>query len=65
MLLRNFAYKILMKSGLLTREVITHDNHETGEMVKDARGRIFRVLSGVEIEYNGMGLTRLYGKERS
>ena len=63
MILRQIAYRVQMKSGLLTREIITHDAHEEGKLVKDDKGRIFRILSCKEAEYNGVALTRLYEKE--
>ena len=63
MMLRQIAYRVQMKSGLLTREIITHDSHEEGKLVKDAKGRIFRVLSCEEAEYNGVTLTRIDEKE--
>ena len=63
MFLRQIAYRVSLKSGLLTREVLTHASYKEGELVKDSRGRIFRVRSCDEAEYNGVSLTKLYGKE--
>lgn len=63
MILRQIAYRVQMKSGLLTREILTHNTREVGTLVRDKLGRLFRVLSCEEVEYNGVALTKLYSKE--
>jgi hypothetical protein len=59
-LARHNAYKVLMKRGILTKEIWTHHSHYTGQLVKDETGRLFRVIECKEVEYNGVALTKLY-----
>jgi len=46
---RKKAYKVRMKSGIVTREVWVKNAVKVGQLVKPPDGRIFKVLSVVEL----------------
>ena len=57
--LRKVEYKVLLKSGHLTREKFVSTQVEVGQKVTDIDGRVFRVLDVIEVPRSGTNLSEL------